>query len=63
MKVKEASHAAKSANGTITDTKQLSPEAGVSGFDGLPHLSLSSLFTVNLNGENVTSVNPPEKRL
>lgn len=40
-------------NGTITDTKQLSPEAGVRGFDGLPHLIFSPLFKVNLNVENM----------
>lgn len=43
MKVKETSHAARTANGTITDTKQLSPETGVSGSDSLPHLTYGSL--------------------
>lgn len=55
MKAKEAMHAAKTVNGTITDTKQLSPEAGVSGFDALPHFTFSTMCTVNLNVENMTS--------
>lgn len=63
MKVKEASHAANTANGTITDTKQLSPEAGVSGFDGLPYLTLASLFIVNMEGAPVKMLSVETKSL
>lgn len=60
MKAKEAMHAAKTVNGTITDTKQLSPEAGVSGFDALPHFTFT-MFTVNLNVPDMTSIENQKK--